>query len=228
MKKTIIAAAAALLSLATACTSDPYDTGDGPLSYLTASLAMLHTGTNKLVDSAELDDGTRLTLARPIAVAWAATPDSTYRALLYYDASADGTATVSARTAVQVPVLRPTPADKTGEMHTDPVGVESVWMSRGGTCLNLSLLLKAGKADAADAVQTLGIVSHGTETDAEGHSVATIELYHDQGGVPEYYTVQRYFSIDTRDLGSPDIIRLTVTTYAGGAQPREFTVRRDG
>ena len=228
MKKTILAATAATLATLAACTSEGYDTGDGQLSYLTASLSMLHTGANKLVDAAELDNGTRLTLARPVAVAWATRPDTTYRALLYYDASADGTATCTARTAVQVPVLRPTPDAETAQMHTDPVGVEGVWMSRKGTLLNLSLLLKAGKTDASDAVQTLGVVSHGLSTGSDGKRTARIELYHDQGGVPEYYTVQRYFSVDTRDLGNPDIIELSIRTYRGGTQPQVFTVRRDG
>ena len=42
-----------------------------------------------------------------------------------------------------------------------------------------------------------------------------LKLYHDQGGVPEYYTVQRYASIDTKDLGDADVVSITVNTYGG-------------
>lgn len=226
MKKTIFAATATLLTALAACTNDGYDTGDGQLSYLTAALATLHTGPNKLVTAADLDDGATLTLTKAVAVGWATKADSTYRALLYYDAN--GTTTVRARSVVQVPVLRPMAADRVEQMRTDPVGLESAWMAQSGAYLNLSLLLKAGKADDNGATQTIGIVSRGTTADGDGRRTAHVELYHDQGQVPEYYTVQRYASIDMRDLGSPDAVEITVNTYNGGGKSTVVTVRRDG
>ena len=100
------------------------------------------------------------------------------------------------------------------DMHTDPVGVESVWAAKSGY-INMSLLLKAGKTDGEDAVQTLGLVDCGTTVGNDGKRIRHLKLYHDQGGVPEYYTVQRYASIDTKDLGDVDAVSITVNTYSG-------------
>ena len=99
-------------------------------------------------------------------------------------------------------------------MYTDPVGVESVWAAKSGY-INMSLLLKAGKTDGEDAVQTLGLVDCGTTVGNDGKRIRHLKLYHDQGGVPEYYTVQRYASIDTKDLGDIDAVSITVNTYSG-------------
>ena len=79
----------------------------------------------------------------------------------------------------------------------------------------MSLLLKAGKTDGEDAVQTLGLVDCGTTVGNDGKYIRHLKLYHDQGGVPEYYTVQRYASIDTKDLGDVDVVSITVNTYSG-------------
>lgn len=225
MRNTAIATALAAAAMLTACSESGYDTGDGSLSYLTAELALLHTNHDKQVTRATLDDGTTLDMANAFATKWAATPDSVYRALLYYDAAADGQTTVRARSVLQVPVLRMTEADKVGTMHTDPVGVESVWTAKNGTYINMSLLLKAGKADADDAVQTIGLVSHGTTTDADGKRTLHLTLYHDQGNVPQYYTVQRYASIDMGDTDGADIVELTANTYDGN---KVLNIQRDG
>ena len=99
-------------------------------------------------------------------------------------------------------------------MLTDPVGVESAWVAKSGY-INLSLLLKAGKTDGEDAVQTLGLVDCGTTAGDDGKRTRHVKLYHDQGGVPEYYTVQRYASIDIKDLGDVDAVSITVNTYNG-------------
>ena len=40
-------------------------------------------------------------------------------------------------------------------------------------------------------------------------------LYHDQGGVPEYYTVQQYVSIPSPLLKDADTVELTLNTYNG-------------
>ena len=77
------------------------------------------------------------------------------------------------------------------------------------------MLLKAGKTDGEDAVQTLGLVDCGTTVGDDGKRTRHVKLYHDQGGVPEYYTVQRYASIDIKDLGDVDAVSITVNTYNG-------------
>lgn len=196
------------------CEHDGYESGDGSLSYLTAELAVLHTASNRSATSADLDNGTTLSISNPFTTSWMTKADTIYRALLYYDVATDGSKKVKARSVSAVPVLRPMEQSKVNDMHTDPVGVESVWAAKSGY-INMSLLLKAGKTDGEDAVQTLGLVDCGTTVGNDGKRTRYLKLYHDQGGVPEYYTVQRYASIDTKDLGDVDAISITVNTYSG-------------
>lgn len=216
----------ALLITLTACTSESYDAGDGPNSYLTADLVLLHTSQDKSVRSALLDDGTTLQFSNPFAQDWLTRPDSVYRALLYYDktvattdaAAGNGTTAktiVRARSVRSVPVLRPIEAAKVDAMRTDPVGFESLWMSKNKSYINISLLLKSGKAEGDEALHALGVVSDGTTTDAAGRRTLHLTLYHDQGGVPEYYTVQQYVSIPTQLLEEADTVELTLNTYNG-------------
>ena len=206
-----MALAAAVLA---SCEHDGYESGDGSLSYLTAELAVLHTASNRSATSADLDNGTTLSISNPFTTSWMPKADTIYRALLYYDVATDGSKKVKARSVSAVPVLRPMEQSKVNDMHTDPVGVESVWAAKSGY-INMSLLLKAGKTDGEDAVQTLGLVDCGTTVDNDGKRIRHLKLYHDRGGVPEYYTVQRYASIDTKDLGDVDAVSITVNTYSG-------------
>ena len=223
--KQSLAVIAFLITL-TACTSESYDAGDGPNSYLTADLVLLHTSQDKSVRSALLDDGTTLQFSNPFAQEWLARPDSIYRALLYYDktdattdaAAGNGTTAktiVRARSVRPVPVLSPVEAAKVDAMRTDPVGFESLWMSKNKSYINLSLLLKSGKAEGDEALHALGVVSDGTTTDAAGSRTLHLTLYHDQGGVPEYYTMQQYVSIPTQLLEEADTVELTLNTYNG-------------
>ena len=182
---------AVAVAMLASCEHDGYESGDGSLSYLTAELAVLHTASNRSATSADLDNGTTLSISNPFTTSWMAKADTIYRALLYYDVATDGSKTVKARSVSAVPVLRPIDQNKVKQMHTDPVGVESAWAAKSGY-INLSLLLKAGKTD-----------------------MRHLKLYHDQGGVPEYYTVQRYASIDIKDLGDVDAVSITVNTYNG-------------
>lgn len=215
----------ALLITLTACNSESYDAGDGPNSYLTADLVLLRTSPDKSVRSALLDDDTELQFSNPFAQEWLTRPDSVYRALLYYDktvaasdaAASNPTATsiVRARSVRPVPVLRPVEAAKVDAMRTDLVGFESLWMSKNKSYINLSLLLKSGKAEGDEALHALGVVSDGTTTDAAGIRTLHLTLYHDQGGVPEYYTVQQYVSIPTQLLEEADTVELTLNTYNG-------------
>lgn len=207
---------AAGMTAMAACSHDAYDTGDGPYSYLTAQLAMLQTGDNGAIYSAAPDDGgVSISFVNPFKVEWAQRPDTIYRALLYYEMVDSATLTARARSAVQVPVLHIVGPDKVKDMRTDPLSLESAWMSPSGRYLNVSLLLKSGKASADDAAQTLAVVDGGTEVDSDGRSTRRLLLYHDQGEVPQYYTVQRYVSIDMRPLWPVGPVRLVVNTYKG-------------
>lgn len=199
------------------CTSENYDSGDGANSYLTAELSLVGTSSDCSIGIATLDDGSTIRFSNPFTTDWAQKPDTVYRALIYYDRTTNDVASapVKARAATSVPVLNSVPASKVPDMHTDALGVESVWLAANGRYANLSLLLKAGKTSGDDVVQTLGLVSDGTTTNADGTRTLRLTLYHDQGRVPEYYTVQRYVSIDSRLFEGVDCVELTVNTYGG-------------
>lgn len=212
-------AAALLLSAVTAlsgCTTEAYDSGDGRYSYLTADFVVAHTSAGKTVDYVVCDKGERLVLSPAYRVEWAEKADTTYRALLYYNAATASSSprTVVAVAASQVPVFRPLPASMLETVATDPLTVESVWLSENGRYINLALLLKTGKPNGTAEGQRLGLVLDGVSTAADGTRCAMTRLYHSQGGVPEYYTSRYYVSVDTKDF-SADAISIEMNTYNG-------------
>lgn len=195
------------------CRNDGYDTGDGKYSYLTAEFALLHTDASGVVTRASLDDDTPLQVMTPFTADWAQKGDTVYRALIYYDKVDSSTEPVNVRGVAQIPVLRAVPADAVRQMPTDPVDVESVWVSKNRKFVNVSLLLKSGST-SVDNRQSVGVVLSGESIGADGRRCVTLQLCHAQNSVPEYYTVQQYVSIDTAMLGA-DVVELHVNTYNG-------------
>lgn len=199
-----------IIVLLSACTNEAYDSGDGRYSYLRADLVEAHTIAAKTIDRATTDDGEVLRLDPYATADWAEKADTVYRALLYYN-KVEGAAACEPVTIARVPVLYPIAADKIeGETKTDPVTLESLWVSANGRYINLALLLKTGKADDPEAVQSIGITK---EEPTDGP--LTLRVLHDQGTVPQYYTSRIFLSIPvTDDLAGSDI-RLIVNTYNG-------------
>ncbi len=211
-----MALAVAVGSTFAACTSENYNSGDGEYSYLAAELVEAHTRADKAIDYADTDNGVRLTVGGTTAPAWAAKADTAYRALLYYDArsvSATG-GEVQVKGISQVPVLHASPKPGAEGDVADPVGVESAWASKGGKYVNLCLLFKSGHSDTADTVHKIGLKNCGTRVNADNTTTVTVRLQHDQGGVPQYYTVRQYVSIDTRLL-TADSVTVSVATSSG-------------
>ncbi len=207
---TLIAAAC----LAAACQSDGYETGDGRYSYLRADLVEAHTAGAGTVTTVTTDEGERLTLASPLTAGWATTPDSAYRAILYYSRTDGTSTTVEAHTIAAVAVCRPREAATFSKIVTDPVTFQSMWTGADGRYVNLALDLKTGTADTQDARQTVGIVLDSTVTRTDGRTVAFLRLYHDQGDVPQYYSSRTYLSIPTANIKA-DSAALTLVTYKG-------------
>ena len=216
------ASLAVLTATLAACTTNNYDAGDGTNSYLTAELAMLHTAADATVHAAVLDSNTPVRFANPFRLDWAQKPDTVYRALLYYDKPTTTTEakgfTAKARSVVAVPVLSPVAASEVKQMHTDPVGFESLWLSKNGEYINVSLLLKCGTPSGDNVRHQIGVVSRGITTADDGQRTLHLTLFHDQGAMPEYYTVQQYISIPTASLHDADRVVLAVNTYEGGVE----------
>lgn len=203
-------AAFGMLCLACACSVDPYEAGDGRYSYLKAEMAELHTVAKNKADYAITDQGERLTLTPPLTCNWANTPDSIYRAMLYYTQTPQHTQGVM---AVNVWVMHP--AETQNQVPTDPVKLESCWLSHNKRYLNLRMGIMTGKPEDADSKQKIGVIRRKTDTSATGQKTISLQLLHAQNNVPAYYTTTVYISIPITQYQSGDTIRMSVNTYQG-------------
>ncbi len=210
---------AAMVGLATfaACQSDSYETGQGPYSLMQADFVEAHTSALGLMDRVETDESHVFSLAQPQEVKWATTPDSLYRALLYYEKANDSVArTVSIS---QVPTLHPKQLKPEETLCTDPVKFESMWISANGKYLNLGLYLKNGSTQGDSLHHTVGMIRESETTDGDGKRTVSLRLYHDQGGVPEYYSSRYYVSVPCKEIDADSVV-VTINTYNGAVERR--------
>lgn len=203
-----------------ACETDSYDSGTGKYSLITGDFAEVSTNSSRQIVSFVTDDNDSYTLTTAARTSWASKADSTYRALLYYNKVADGSAELVSISSV--PVLRIIPRDTLGSVHTDPVSLESVWKSKSGKYVNIGLYVKVGETTDTTAYQSIGMVNDSLVRNADGTTTMMLTMHHDQGNVPEYYSQKYYLSIkrssliaDTITGSTPDSVYITVNTYSG-------------
>lgn len=204
----------------TGCTNDSYKTGDSDLSYLHADFVVARTAAAQQVVEAVNDDGEQLRFDEPYECKWATEANNAYRALLYYTFNKLEDKAPHAVSLVNVPVLTPKPLADGEPAGNDPVGFESMWLSKAQPYLNLSILLKTGTADGLDTKQVVGVVKNNSEDNGDGTTTHHLSFYHRQNGVPEYYTARLYVSILTDDYRAGDTVVLTVYTYSGVVERR--------
>lgn len=190
------------------CEMDAYDKGEGEYSLMTAEMVDAHVGSDKYVDYVETDQGDRLNMDPHFTVKWIDTADTTYRAILYYNQTEAGKATTVSMS--KVGVLPPQDSVR-GGIKTDPMHIESIWMSKNRKYLNLRMRLMTGATDDEDARQKIGLVND-KEASTDNH--ARLLLCHDQGGQPEYYSATSYASIPLAGIEA-DTLTLTINTYDG-------------
>ena len=204
-----------------ACTQDAYDKGEGSLSKVEADFVEAYTDANKQVFRVVTDEGESLTFSTPFTQKWAQTADSVYRALLYYRRMAQSDTEVEALSCGQVSVPGIVPRDSVKvQMKTDPVRMESVWLSKNRRYLNMGFYLKSGATDDEKAVHRLGIVADSLQRHTDGKTTLCLRLYHDQGSVPQYYSQRSYVSISVANIKA-DSIALAVNTYEGEKVTRQ-------
>ena len=203
------------LLLLGACESDNYETGDGKYSYLRADFVEAHSKEAKLFDTAVTDDGDELVFVEPLSCSWAATPDSIYRALIYYNVGKkNDPKSVAGISASQVLVLR-LPLKQPEKAICDPLKVESTWLSANGKYFNLGLYVMVGKTEEENLKQSLGIVRDTIVDLDNGTKLHQLRLLHSQNGVPENYSTKIYASIPLEYFSQGDVVRLDVNTYNG-------------
>lgn len=206
----------ALLAVA-ACETDSYDTGTGPYSYTQADFVEAHTDAECAVADVETDDGVRLTLAPKAAAGWINRPDTAYRALLYYNDR--GGMSVEPVAISPVPVLTPKAEADFEEVFTDPVRFESAWIGKNGKYANIGMYLKNGAAAGDDKRHTIALIDKGTTVNADRTTTAHVLLYHNQGGVPEYYSSRYYISIACDGMEADSLV-IAINTYEGMTERR--------
>lgn len=205
-----------------ACENEAYHTGEGSLSNMRADFVEAQTDADANVVSIETDDGERMFLASAVKISSMERPDTVYRALLYYNKveADDGSflAEPLGLTQVLVPSVVPVEEMEDG-LKADPLDFVSSWTSRNGKYLNLELGVKTGSVDGSYGTQTLGIVCLGVDERDDGTRLVRLSLYHDQAGVPEYYTTEAYVSIAVSRLpvepAAGDEVSIGIETYDG-------------
>ena len=212
----------ALALCLTACSDDPYHTGDGSLSYLRADFVEATTDNEACVVSALTDDGERLQWTQRLKTSWTTTPDSVYRALLYYNKVTGDDGSVEISPLSMLPVQNPKihrPGHYGLKPKTDPVVFQSAWQSGNGKYVNFDLDVKTGTVDGTLGSQVVGWISDGVERGDDGRRTAKLRLYHDQNGVPEYYSAKLYISVSIsfipETLTADDFLQVSINTYEG-------------
>jgi hypothetical protein len=201
--------------LLTACTYDAYDKGEGNLSRVQADFGEALVDADKQVYRVITDDGEALAVAAPFTQQWVQKADTVYRVLFYYKRAAAADAGVEAVSCGKVSVAGIVPVDSVkGKMMTDPVRLESVWLSKNRRYLNVGFYLKSGTTSDEKAVHSLGIVADTLLLHPDGKTTLCLRLYHDQGGVPQYYSQRSYISIPMAGIKT-DSVTFSANTYDG-------------
>lgn len=90
--KVVASAAVVAAALLASCTTEQYDSGDGKLSYLRSDFVEACTDAQSRMSSFTTDEQLSLLVEGTPKVSWMTTPDSTYRALVYYAAPSSSSA----------------------------------------------------------------------------------------------------------------------------------------
>ena len=192
-----------------ACTIDAYDKGEGDLSLMRADLVLGFTDSKRQVQEVETDEGDRLTLTKPLRMSWMERPDSAYRMALYYNKVENHQAEVVAFGPVGVVVPH-----RFRETKSDPVRFESLWVGTNRRFLNTSLYLMTGATSDDSIRHVVGAAIDTLMQNDDGTSTLHLTFYHDQAGVPEYYSQRTFLSIPL-DSVQADSLHLRINTYEG-------------
>ena len=209
------------------CTQDAYEKGEGKYSLMRADFIEAHANGQKEIDRITTDDGEQYSVTKTFTTKWVTTADSTYRCILYYNKVEEGSGQYAAEpiSIGQVPCPKIIPLPELDKpMITDPVKFESAWLSKTGKYLNLSLYLMTGTTNDEDAIQTLHVIQDTIMTNPDATRTSYLRLYHDQGGIPEYYSTQVYASILTSQIDA-DSVRISINTYKGKVT-KSFFIRK--
>ncbi|MDY2633997.1 MAG: NigD-like C-terminal domain-containing protein [Prevotella sp.] len=205
-----------LMLLLSGCKTDDDYTGTGKFSMLTGDFVELRVDSHRYGVSAVTDDAKTLLFDHPVECSWAERGDTLYRALLYYDLT-DTDGRVIPQSVSPVTVLTPQVLPFDRPLKADPVEFRSWWVSADRRYLNVYLGIKSGTDPALpeDTRQVIGLIYTDRHPVIDGSESLRLTLYHDQKGVPTYYTRPFYFSVPLKSRAEGDTIELSVETFSG-------------
>ncbi len=222
MRKLLVSVHIALLVLLAACEQEIYEKGDGQLSYMRADFVEAFVNADKQVNRVVTDNDDELTLATPYSADWISRPDTTYRAVLYYN-KVDSRAELLGLGRVTTLSLR-RDSSAVSKWNPDPIGMETAWVGHNLRYLNLGLVLKIGATDKDATPQSVSMLHGGITVNADSTQTLRLLFNHQQGDVPEYYSQRAYVSVPLSGL-TVDSVRLTVVTY-DGTVVRTFPIQK--
>lgn len=202
--------ACALVAVVASCSSDDEESS---ISNLTVEICDLKTTAAKSSQSCMLDDDRTLRFQSPLEVSWASKSDSIYRALLYYN-KVEGSETVEALSASYVPCLWPVKAsDDEWSQYADPVDLLSAWMSKNGKYINLCVSIQDGVKKEGQAHKLAAVCDSIADGGAAKHYY--LRFCHSQNGIPTYYGIETYVSVQTEGVAKGDTLTLSIPTFKG-------------
>lgn len=243
--KVVASAAVVAAALLASCTTEQYDSGDGKLSYLRSDFVEACTDAQSRMSSFTTDEQLSLQVEGTPKVSWMTTPDSTYRALVYYAApssssalgssSASGPSSSSSSSAsftersaqnlASAPVkvfavnnvLCPEikRLQTSAPLKTDPVSFVALWLSANRKYVNITFDVKTGSSGSDADGQSIGAVLTDMTRNADGTLTAHITFCHDQGNVPQYYSSRQYASLAVAQMQDADSASIVINSYKG-------------
>jgi len=200
------------MSFLVGCETESYETGQGKYSLMQADFVELSVDAQKQATGFTTDEGEQYTLTTPATASWILRPDTTYRAIIYYNKVGEGKAEKVSMGGMGV--LLPIEHWRFKSQPQDPLGVESIWLTKNRKYINIGLLIKNGRIDDEEGVHAIAMSCDTVIVNADKSRTAYYRLLHDQGDAPEYYTNRRYVSM-LIPSDRPDSINLSIQTYDG-------------
>lgn len=206
---------AMLTTMLAACSDDEHS----PYQMLIAEMADVYTGERQgndvFITSALTDKDVRLTFAPQRKASWATTPDSVYRALVYYNnvETADPAAPKSVEVLGITPALylRPHSRKDAKDWYDEQDGVRLTAAWRTERYVNILIDVMTGVAD--NRTQVFGLVDEGISS--ADNTIHLFRLCHNQNGVPTAYSQPTYLSIPVKGIPSSHTICVRIPTFDG-------------
>lgn len=216
-----------------ACSNNSYDTGTGTYSLMHADFVEAHSDKYSKIDYVVTDDNDSLALLTPLSSYSVNARDTIYRSVLYYNKvqNEKGDTVAESLSFSLIPTATPvrTSLLATDSIYTDPVYLESAWMSRNRRYINLGLNIMTGEVNGKELSQTFAILEDTICSSSLGIKCAKLRFFHNQKGAPQYYKSRTYVSIPMKyfrnKLQTGDTISISVNTYDNGWVLKRFIIK---